>query len=176
MKIGELFRNIGSWLNDGMKHLLSILTLLGIVSLVVVSCSKSPEQYIENCADDKVAKIYLEEINDLKIELKGDFLENREMESCKMIGGETYGKKRRLECIEDIAKKVESSRSWMMPYLAELEKLYSNIKNLTLEQKIMMTYSDGSSLEGARYNYEEIFYTCSKEFKDEETIFKAKWK
>ena len=36
-----------------MKHLLSKLTLLGIVSLIVVSCSKSPEQYIENCADTR---------------------------------------------------------------------------------------------------------------------------
>tara|TARA_B100000787_G_scaffold54161_1_gene39350 strand:- start:357 stop:722 length:366 start_codon:yes stop_codon:yes gene_type:complete len=36
-----------------MKHLLSILTLLGIVSLIFVSCSKSPEQYVENCADTK---------------------------------------------------------------------------------------------------------------------------
>ena len=34
-----------------MKHLLSILTLLGIVSLIFVSCSKSPEQYVEKCAD-----------------------------------------------------------------------------------------------------------------------------
>ena len=160
-----------------MNHLLSILTLLGVVSLVFVSCSKSPEQYIENCADDKVAKIYLEEINDLKIELKGDFLENRAMEICKLIGGETYGKKRRLECIEDIATETEYYRSVKIPYLAELEKLYSNIKNLSLEQKIMKTtFSDGSSMEGARYKYEEIFYTCSKEFKDEETIFKAKWK
>ena len=36
-----------------MKHLLSKLTLLGIVSLIFVSCSKSPEQYVENCADDR---------------------------------------------------------------------------------------------------------------------------
>tara|TARA_R110000737_G_scaffold339937_1_gene362334 strand:- start:50 stop:400 length:351 start_codon:yes stop_codon:yes gene_type:complete len=34
-----------------MKHLLSIITLLGIVSLIFVSCTKSPEQYVENCAD-----------------------------------------------------------------------------------------------------------------------------
>ena len=36
-----------------MKHLLSKLTLLGIVSLIFVSCSKSPEQYVENCADTR---------------------------------------------------------------------------------------------------------------------------
>ena len=36
-----------------MKHLLSILTLLGVVSLIFVSCSKSPEQYVENCADTR---------------------------------------------------------------------------------------------------------------------------
>ena len=56
-----------------MKHLLSILTLLGIVSLIFVSCSKSPEQYIENCADtrfidtreNKIA--YLEKPNDAPI-------------------------------------------------------------------------------------------------------------
>lgn len=39
-----------------MKHLLSKLTLLGIVSLIFVSCSKSPEQYVENCADDSFSK------------------------------------------------------------------------------------------------------------------------
>ena len=78
-----------------MKHLLSKLTLLGIVSLIIVSCSKSPEQYVETCADnyfvsllnDKIDKNY---INKPKDEITWMCLGEITMVDGVMTGGQHY--------------------------------------------------------------------------------------
>ena len=166
-----------------MKHLLSKLTLLGIVSLIVVSCSKSPEQYVENCADnyfvsllnDKIDKNY---INKPKDEITWICLGKYTMVDGVMTGTshyncpyysddgtlDIYNNVRNCSCnnIESVMKNAKKE-------LSEYKVLLAELKDMTLQEKLTGFPSPWRS-------YESEFSYCASSMKTDEVTFKAKWK
>ena len=65
-----------------MKHLLSILILLGFVSATLISCSQ-PEHYIENCADYNTEEEYKSDIRKAEANIKKF---NVPTDSCELDG------------------------------------------------------------------------------------------
>ena len=139
-----------------MKHFLSKLTLLGIVSLIFVSCSKSPEQYVENCADYSEIEFLKEGIDYWKnIEEVSQPNKINEKQSSFDFEAWATGAE---ELPEETLKKAKKR-------LSEITSELKVFDELSIKKKLMKGF-----------RYERYFEECSIKFKEDEITFKAKWK
>jgi len=153
-----------------MKHLLSKLTLLGIVSLIIVSCSKSPEQYIESCAD-----AYFPKVND---EWKKNNTKNEWFSSCsKDHYWYSYGIDAQHTpdyrsyvnngCDKSFSK--DTNFDW-----SELDEAWNKYILLISKQDQLIKTSLKEKLKN--YSYEYSFKRCEVARETTPETFKAKWK
>ena len=170
-----------------MKHLLSKLTLLGIVSLIFVSCSKSPEQYVESCADnyfipilnDKIDEINKNYINKPKDEITWICFGEITMVDGVMTGGRHYNcpyysDDGTLDIFDNAfggcsCNNIESVMKNAKKELSEYKVLLAELKDMTLQEKLTGFPSPWRS-------YESEFSYCASSMKKDEVTFKAKWK
>ena len=124
-----------------MKHLLSILIFLSFMSLIFVSCSKSPEQYLENCADTRF--IDSREENIAILEEPNDYPYTSEAKIQSYKRDISFVKSKSLQ------KKLQKEDYEMPKYMFEWER---------------------------RDAYTMVFERCSNELRENEVLFKAKWK
>jgi len=170
-----------------MNKLLYTLIFLSFVSLIFVSCSKSPEQYVETCADhyfvsllnDKIDEVNKSYINKPKDEITWMCLgEITTMVDGVMTGGQhyncpyysddgaldIYNNVRNCSCnnVESIIKRSKKE-------LSEYKVLLAELKDMTLQEKLTGFPSPWRS-------YESEFSYCASSMKTDEVTFKAKWK
>tara|TARA_B100001057_G_scaffold322452_1_gene322686 strand:+ start:392 stop:853 length:462 start_codon:yes stop_codon:yes gene_type:complete len=153
-----------------MKHLLSILIFFSFVSLIFVSCSKSPEQYIESCADAYFPKVNDEwKKNNTKNEWFLSCSEDHDWYSYGIAAELTPGYRSYVYngCDKTFGK--DNIFLW-----SELDENWNKYILLISEQDKFIKKSLKEKLKN--YLYEDRFKRCEVERETTPETFKAKWK
>jgi hypothetical protein len=143
-----------------MKHLLSILILLGFMSVANAGWFiTSDEEYIENCTDKDFLTGLNSNIEKWNKEIQ-DIEEGQKSPGYLVFGDEKWDK----YALKKNREKID-----------RIKKYLSNFKKMTLKEKLS---NDEITIEGKYYypDYESIFKDCVDEFEEDEITFKAKWK
>ena len=178
-----------------MKHLLSILILLGFMSVASAGWFfTSDEEYIENCADDIFLTIFKNDVDwwrDYKIEVEKNITEYKVFPGKKFFHGTPYHIKSRVsdsgmifgfEEIHLDGSRTNSDGSLTLKdgniitvsevlenEMIDRNSRIRNFKKLSLKEKLLDYKYD-------HIYYEKLFKDCAQKFKEDEITFKAKWK